>query len=79
MVIDRNVLQRHHIYMMSSVMSKVQTTVVSSFEQVIYNKDEFNKLNKTVEKMTLFLFDLDSSPLLGFTQIQYKCKSITWV
>ena len=33
-----------------------------------------NKLKKNSEKMTLFIFDSDSGPLLGFTQIQYQCK-----
>ena len=30
--------------------------------------------------MTLLIFDSDSGPLPGFTQIQYQCKSsLTWV
>ena len=40
MVEDRNVMQRHYIYMMSFVLSKVQSTVVFSFGHVIYNNKD---------------------------------------
>ena len=70
MVEDRNVMQRHRIYVTSFVTSKVQTTVETRL-----------KKERTVEKNDIvIIFDSDSGPLPGFTQIQYQCKSSsTWV
>ena len=70
---DRNVMQRHRIYMTSFVTSKMQTTVESFFQTHLKNE-------RTVENDIVIIFDSDSGPLPGFTQIQYQCKSSsTWV
>ena len=69
MVEDGNVMQRHHIYMTSFVTSEVQTTVES-----------FKKRKNRGKNDIVIIFDSDSGPLPGFTQIQYQCKSSsTWV
>ena len=70
---DRNVMQRHRIYMTSFVTSKVQTTVESFFRTGL-------KKERMVENDIVIIFDSDSGPLPGFTQILYQCKSsLTWV
>ena len=70
---DRNVMQRHPIYMTSFDTSKVQTTVESFFRTRL-------KKERTVKNAIVIIFDSDSGPLAGFTQIQYQCKSSSpWV
>ena len=71
---DRNVMQRHRIYMTSFVTSKVQTTVESFF------RTRLKKRKNRGKNDIVIIFDSDSGPLPGFTQIQYQCKSSsTWV
>ena len=73
MVEDRNVMQRHRISMTSFLTSKVQKTVESFFRTRL-------KKEITVENDMVIIFDSDSGPLPGFTQIHYQCKSSsTWV
>ena len=68
MVEDRNVMQRHRIYMTSFMTSNVQTTVETRLKKEPWKND------------IVIIFDSDSGPLPGFTQIQYQCKSsLTWV
>ena len=73
MVEDRNVMHRHRIFMTSFVTSKARTTVESFFRTRL-------KKRKNRGKNDIVIFDSDSGPLPGFTQIQYQCKSSsTWV